>query len=338
MRVDACTRMVRAAGAAATVFACLLASDVASAQTRDADPKSRSFSLTGMAWTGDFDGMIERRRVRIAVPYSRSLYYHDAGRERGITAEAVREFERYINKKYRKTLANRPITVLMVPTTRDELIPALLEGRADIAAGNITITPARREKVDFSDPVSAPFSEIIVTGPKGPDLKTIDDLAGKEVFARPVTSYFESLTALNEKFRAAGKPPMKITKLPDPLEDEDKLDMVNAGLLGPVVVDEWVAKLWKPILTKIVLHEDIEVREKSEIGWAFRKDSPRLAAQINEFNTKIAKKAGLGVVNSRPSPPRSARRALPATRPRSSASRHWSISSANTARNTASTI
>jgi len=33
--------------------------------------------------TGDFDAMLERRSVRVYVPYSRSLYFLDKGRERG---------------------------------------------------------------------------------------------------------------------------------------------------------------------------------------------------------------------------------------------------------------
>jgi membrane-bound lytic murein transglycosylase MltF len=291
------SRRACAVALSAALGALILFNNPALALTQAEDAEARRKELTGKLWTGDFDGMVERRAIRIAVPYSRSLYYHDRGHERGLTAQAVREFERYVNKKYRKTLAKRPITVLLVPTTRDELIPALLEGRADIAAGNMTITPARQEKVDFSDPVAAPFAEIVVTGPRGPELKIIDDLAGKEVFARPTTSYYESLVSLNEKFKTAGKPLVKITKLPDPLEDEDTLDMVNAGLLGPVVVDEWVAKLWKPILPKLVLHEDIELREKSEIGWAFRKNSPKLAAEVNEFNEKVGKKQGMTAYN-----------------------------------------
>src|SRR5215510_10070542 len=116
-------------------------------------------------WTGDFNGMLERRMVRVAVPYSRTLFYHDGGRERGLTAEAARKFEEFLNKKYRKALKKRPITVVLIPTTRDRLIPMLLEGRADIAAGNITITDSRSKKVDFSVPVGKPFSEIIITGP-----------------------------------------------------------------------------------------------------------------------------------------------------------------------------
>jgi membrane-bound lytic murein transglycosylase MltF len=265
--------------------------------TAPAKPSQRALGTTILQRTGDFDMMFEHRVIRVGVPYSRTLYYHDAGRERGLTAEAVRHFETFINKKHRKNLAKRPITVALIPTTRDELIPDLIEGRIDIAAGNITITESRRAQVDFTRPNTKPFSEIIVTGPRGPALKTLDDLAGKEVFARPTTSYYESLTALNEKFRAAGKPLMKITKLPDPIEDEDKLDMVNAGLLGPVVVDEWLGKLWKPILPNIVLHEDLAVREQSEIGWAFRRDSPKLAAEIDDFKVKVADKIGMAVAS-----------------------------------------
>lgn len=289
---------VRRIGIVGVAFVgCAIAANPAPAQTKNTEAEARRLILTGKNWSGDFNGMVERRVIRVAVPYSRSLYYHDAGRERGLSAEAVRQFEQFINKKYRKTLAKRPITVLLIPTTRDQLLPALLDGRADIAAGNITITETRREKVDFSRPAAKPFSEIIVTGPRGPALQSLDDLSGKEVFARPVTSYYESLTELNEKFRAAGKPLVKITKLPDPIEDEDKLDMVNAGLIGTVVVDEWVATLWKPILTDIKLHTDMPLSTGNEIGWAFRKNSPGLEAEINEFIVKVVQKTGFAVGN-----------------------------------------
>ena len=262
-------------------------------ETSAAGTEVRSLKTDFDIWTGDFSGMLERRMVRVAVPYSRTLFYHDGGRERGLTAEAVRKFEEFLNKKYKAVLKKRPITVVLVPTTRDRLIPMLLEGRVDLAAGNITITDSRRQKVDFSVPVGKPFSEIIVTGPGAPTLASLDDLAGKEVFIRPSTSYFESLTALNARFSAEGKPEMRLTLLPDPIEDEDKLDMVNAGLLGISVVDEWVAELWTPILPKVVAHKDLAVRTGGVVGWAFRKESPELAAEVNDFITNVAKKYGL---------------------------------------------
>jgi hypothetical protein len=42
------------------------------------------------------------------VPYSRSLYFVDRGRERGIAAEVIRDFERHLNARYAKELGKRP--------------------------------------------------------------------------------------------------------------------------------------------------------------------------------------------------------------------------------------
>jgi membrane-bound lytic murein transglycosylase MltF len=287
-------RFIRRAGAAAALSIAVVGAAAAQTDSAgEAAPDVRELSTSLKEWTGDFDGMVERRLVRVAVPYSRSLYYHDGGRERGLTADLVRKFEEHLNKKHKKELEKRAITVVLIATTRDQLIPSLLDGRADIAAGNITITDSRLQQVDFSQPISKPFAEIVVTAPGGPALASLDDLAGQEVFVRPATSYHESLTALNARFRAAGKPEMTITLLPDPIEDEDKLDMVNAGLLGISVVDEWLADLWAPILTDMVVHKDLALRSGGQVGWAFRKNSPLLQAEVDDFVTNVLKKHGL---------------------------------------------
>ncbi len=291
-------RTLRLAGVVGMTVAAGVVALPSLAQTDDAEATEvRSLGVNNQAWSGDFDGMLERRLVRIAVPYGRTLFYHDRGRERGLTAEAARKFEEYLNKRYKKDLKKRPITVVLIPTTRDRLIPALLEGRADIAAGNITITEGRSAQVDFSGPIAKPFSEIIVTGPGAPALSALDDLAGQEVFVRPATSYYESLTALNARFQAAGKPPMTLTLLPDPIEDEDKLDMINAGLLGISVVDEWLADVWAPILPQVVARKDLVLRSGGQVGWAFRKESPQLQAEVDDFITNVVRKYGLVTSN-----------------------------------------
>ena len=84
-------------------------------------------------WRGDFDGMLERRVIRVLVPYSRTLYFNDKGAQRGLTAEALRDLEPFLEKKF--PLRGRPFTVVTLPTTRDRLLPGLVEGRGDIAAG-----------------------------------------------------------------------------------------------------------------------------------------------------------------------------------------------------------
>jgi hypothetical protein len=84
-------------------------------------------------WKGDFDGMKERRRVRILVPFSKTIFFLDKGAERGTAAETGRQFETCINTKYKTTRA-RKIHVTFVLVARDQLFTDLNEGLGDIVA------------------------------------------------------------------------------------------------------------------------------------------------------------------------------------------------------------
>lgn len=231
----------------------------------------------------DFGEMKDARLIRALLAHSRTLFYGDRGKQSGISADSVREFERRINRKYRRSLGARPLTVALIPTPRDKLIEHLLEGRGDIAVANLTITASRQEHVDFSVPELRNVSEIVVTGPASPRLSALEDLAGNEVHVRRHSSYYDSLTALNERFGREGRAPMKLHLVPDALEDEDLMEMLSAGLLGAIVVDDWKAKLWARILPKIKPRPGLALRTGAEIAWAFRKDSPQLAKEVNAF-------------------------------------------------------
>ena len=138
------------------------------------------------------------------------------------------------------------------------------------------------------------MDEIVVTGPASPPIENVQDLAGREVFVRKSSSYYESLVALNVELEKAGKKPVRLKLAPETLEDEDLLEMVNAGLVGLVVVDSHKAEFWTQIFPKIKLHPGAAVRTGGEIGWAFRKNSPKLAAAVNRFITANRKGTNLG--------------------------------------------
>jgi membrane-bound lytic murein transglycosylase MltF len=235
--------------------------------------------------------MVERRMVRVLVPYSRTLYFNDKGRERGLTAELVRDFERYINRKLKT--GKRPITVYLIPTTRDKLLPKLVDGLGDIAAGNLTATDERLREVDFVVQTDRkPVAELVVTGARGPPIVSVDDLAGQTVHVRRASSYYESLVALNIRLRTEGRPEMKLQLVPDALEDEDMMEMANAGLIDILIVDDWKAKLWAQILPKLKVHDRVVVREGGRVGWAIHKDRPMLAQIIRDFDSEYARKQG----------------------------------------------
>jgi hypothetical protein len=112
------------------------------AQEKPASPagtKVRTLVIVNKPWTGDFDALVARRMIRVVVPYSRTLFFTDKGRERGLTAELIRDFERDLNQKHRSQLGKRPITVYMVPTTRDKLLSGVAAGLGDIAAHKFSL-------------------------------------------------------------------------------------------------------------------------------------------------------------------------------------------------------
>jgi membrane-bound lytic murein transglycosylase MltF len=258
-------------------------------------PKPRQLAIANKPWTADFDKMLERRMIRVYAPFSRSLYFNDKGRERGIAVELVRDWERYINIKYAKQLGKRPLTVYVAPATRDKLLPYLNDGLADVSIGNLTVTEERVKQVDFvpGDEGRRTISEFVVTGPKSPELKSLDDLSGKTVHVRKASSYYESLTALNERFKKDGKPEIRLVLVPDSLEDEDMMEMLDAGLIELMVVDDWKAHMWSLVLPKIKVRSDLVLRADAKTGWAIRKDSPKLKAEIDDFFRNWAMKQGV---------------------------------------------
>jgi len=254
----------------------------------------RQLDLSRKPFTGDFDQMLEIHRIRVLVPYSRTLYFNDKGQEMGLSAENIRDFERWINKKYAKKLGKRPLTVMIAPATRDKLLPEVVQGLGEIAVGNLTVTEERLKTVDFAAPADLPsVKELVLTGPKSPTIASTDDLAGKNVHVRKASSYYESIVALNGRFKKEGKPATKLVLVPDALEDEDMMEMLNAGLLEIIVVDDWKAKMWAQILPKIKVNEQVAVREGGKIGWAIRKGSPKLQAEILDFYQGYLKKQGV---------------------------------------------
>ena len=233
---------------------------------------------------GDLEEIVERGFVRALVTPSRTHYFLDGATQRGLTYEGLREFETFLNRR----LGGGPVAVrvLIIPVHRDELLPALERGLGDLAAANLTVTPERLEQVDFAAPFANDVRELVVTGPAGPALHTLDDLAGAEVHVRRSSSFWASLEALNEAFAARGLEPVAIEPAEEFLETEDLLEMVSAGVLPATVADQHIARFWGGVLDHLTVHESFSIREGGSIAWAVRKDAPGLTEVVGEFTRR----------------------------------------------------
>ena len=239
-----------------------------------------------------FAQMLELRTIRALVVYNKTNYFIDGAKQKGISYDLLKSFEQKINED----LGSRhlKIHVIFIPVARDQLIPALLEGRGDIAVANITISPERMERVDFSEPLLKNVQEFLVTGPNTGQLTSVDQLAGKIVHVRKSSSYYSSLLAINKGLIARGDRPVELVLANEHLEDEDLLEMVNAGLVPAIVIDSHKADFWLQIYDQLTVHRDIPLRSGAAIGWAFRKDSPEFAEVVNSFVRKNRKGSLMG--------------------------------------------
>lgn len=240
--------------------------------------------IGGAPWTGDFDAMLHQRHfIRVLVAYSKSQYYVINGVQHGSAYEYMKAFEDWVNLKYPQKVKNTKFHVVFMPVSRDQMLPRLVEGRGDLATGTLEITPERSKTVDFSDPFVIAVKEIAVTGPNSPVLHSIDDLSGQEVFVRKSSSYWERLDALNARFKSQGKPAVKLRLAPENLEDEDLLEMLNAGLVPIVITKAYLPKLWGSIYTNIRPNPDAVLDDSGQVAWAMRKNSPKLKEVVDQF-------------------------------------------------------
>ena len=238
-------------------------------------------TLLQETWTGDLDVLEKQRVIRILTVYSIGRYYLDGAVEKGLVYELGKRFEGFVNKKLKR--GPMKVQVMFIPVARNQLLPALLEGRGDIIAASLSITPERQQLIDFSKPISRKVSEILVIGPAAPPIESLDDLAGKTLYVRHSSSYRESVEELNRRFAEEGKALVKIEPVSEMLEDDDLIEMVNAGLLPWAIVDDYKTTLWAGVFTDLVVRDDIVFHAGGRLAWAFRKNSPMLKAQINRF-------------------------------------------------------
>ena len=114
-------------------------------------------NVGGVKWTGDLDGMIQRRIIRVLTTYSRVNYFVDQGRPRGLVYDAFRLFEQppkswswwdYRNLAFRKNQGLRIDHILVSEALRPR-----------VAACSIDKAPRKNERPSDHAPVLLELSD-----------------------------------------------------------------------------------------------------------------------------------------------------------------------------------
>ena len=253
-------------------------------------------SVLDAPFTGDLDALVKRRLIRVGTVFNRTHYFIDKGVQRGLAYEGFKRFEDDLNTRLNTGLLR--VHVVMVPVARDQLFPALQAGKVDLVAAALTVTPERRKLVDFSTPTRTDVSEIVVTAPGSAPVATPDDLSGREVFVRKSSSYYESLVGLNSSLTARHKPVVVIKEAPDALEDDDVLEMVNAGLVEATVMDDFIVEFWRQVFPGIQ-PQSAAVRTGGDLAIGVRKTNPQLRDAVNHWIKEVGTRSAFANILGR---------------------------------------
>ncbi len=242
-------------------------------------------------WTGDLDEILKGPGViRVLVSYSKTNFAIVNGHPEGFEYELFHEWEHSLERNVGRQGLKPMVVFITVPS--DQLIPLLLNGKGDVAAG-LDITDERKKFVAFTEPYISNVNEVVVTGKALSGLRTLDDLSGRTVHVVSGSNYAEHLRDLNKRFKKEKRRAVKIIEVDRTLEAEDILEMVHSGIFQITVVDYHIADLWSCVLSNIIIHKDIVLNYGGNLGWAVRRNNPKLLAVLNGF---IDAKARQGTV------------------------------------------
>ncbi len=243
--------------------------------------------------TDDLPAMRKRRQIRALVTYSRTDFViKPDGKATGLQVELLNQFEKRLNKGIKRE--EKKTQVVLIPTTFAQLLPDLAEGKGDIAAALLTVTPERQRDFAFASGRSVTVDELVVTHDSVDGIHKVEDLAGREVHVLRNSSYAEHLRALNKQFVEKGLAAIDIREADSELLSEDILEMVDAGIVPITVVDDYKARLWGQVLPNIRILDEVKVQSGNTLGWAVRKSNPELLKSLDGFVKQIAPGTLLG--------------------------------------------
>jgi membrane-bound lytic murein transglycosylase MltF len=266
-------------------LACLLAAALL------APAQGAELSRVQQTWKGDLPKIIESHRpIRVLVVYNRTNFFMKEGVMRGLEADMMNAYEKHLTTVYPKEL----VRLVFVPVPVNELFPALLDGRGDIAAAALTVTEERSRQADFAAPYRTGVTEIAVGGPKSPALASAEDLSGRKVSVLAGSSYGEHLADLNARLKRQRRKPVRIVNADPYLATEDLLEMAARGMVSYTVADRFLADLWQRVFPNLRLYPDAAVHTDGKLAWAVRKDCPELRKSLSEFAATVRQGTLLG--------------------------------------------
>jgi membrane-bound lytic murein transglycosylase MltF len=184
-----------------------------------------------------------------------------------------------------------PVRLVFVPTPTGRLMPDLLAGRGDVAAGLLTVPPPGSRQAAYTRPLFDGVNQVVVRHETAAPVRAAEDLSGKEVHVLAGTSQARNVRDLSGRLVAAGRAPVRVVEHPPPLSREDLFHLVEDGAAPYAVVNDFLAELFAPVMPRLRVEAGAVVARDGAIAWAVRPDSPKLLAALDSFLQRRSKDA-----------------------------------------------
>jgi membrane-bound lytic murein transglycosylase F len=219
------------------------------------------------AYKADLDEIKKRKVLRVLTRNAASCFFIYRGEQLGFEYELAKSFAKELDVRLE----------IIVPPTREALISYLLEGKGDLIAAGLTITPERQKLVDFTDPYFQ-NSELVIVPASDTTTKELKDLKGKKISVRKSSSYYENLAKRQKELG------FQIDVVPEDVETEEILRQVGEGKLAATIADSNIVDIELTYSDKI--RSVGPLGDPATLGWAMRTDQPALRSFANEFMKK----------------------------------------------------
>lgn len=214
----------------------------------------------------DFSEIRQSGVLRMITSYSSGTYFLYKGLQVGFEYELLKKF----------TEENDLALEVVITGPNESPYDLLNSGRGDIIAANYTITPERKQVVDFTRPYNIVDQLIVVSNDIGYVPQSISELDDIEISVRRNSSYYVRLQELKEEGF-----PINIKLIPEDVDTETALFQVANGTYAATVADDNIydaASKYMEGFSKGPL-----IAESDTIAWAVRKNAPDLTHKLNQF-------------------------------------------------------
>lgn len=205
----------------------------------------------------------ETGKIRVVTRNNSNCYYIYRGRPMGFEYELAEAFADYLG-----------VELEIITADWNDMFGLLATGLGDLIAASLTVTPARQERADFSDPYMSVQQHVIVHK-HNHEVSSVDDLNGRTVHVRRGTSYEVRLKEL-----ADSGIDIEIV-LRDNVPTEELIRQVAEKEIEITVADSNIALLNRRYYPAVRMAFPVE--EKQSLGWAVRKGDDGLLAEVDAF-------------------------------------------------------